>query len=144
MQDLLKTRDKLREGLDERVTDEFERYETMGNERINKEEDETILRDVCFIIEALGDTPRLLLLFSSLFLSGPNLLSRTKFVSWFVKGQLFDYKQAFRMDQSASQLDSIERRYAWLKREFIYLDETYLYLLHLSSPSFLVILNSSL
>jgi hypothetical protein len=45
-----------------------------------------------------------------------------------VKEQLYDYKQAYKLDLSASQLDSIDRRYAWLKREFLYLEEGYLFL----------------
>jgi Vps53-like, N-terminal len=66
------------------------------------------------------------------------IVIRTKFIAWLVKEQLFDYKQSFRLDTSAAQLDSVERRYVWLKRELQYLDESYLFSFLLLQSSFLL------
>lgn len=52
-------------------------------------------------------------------------MCRVKFVNWFVKEQLYDYKQSFRVDHTYSQLSHVDRRYAWLQHEFSYLHQTY-------------------
>eukprot|EP00026_Physarum_polycephalum_P000791 Phypoly_transcript_00792.p1 GENE.Phypoly_transcript_00792~~Phypoly_transcript_00792.p1 ORF type:complete len:859 (-),score=180.78 Phypoly_transcript_00792:53-2629(-) len=66
-----------------------------------------LLSDVCFVIDALGE------------------VTKNGFLTWYIESQLRDYKQAFPKGSDVSKLDSIERRYAWLKREFRYFDDTY-------------------
>jgi vacuolar protein sorting-associated protein 53 len=56
------------------------------------------LLEACLVMDALGDT------------------ARSRLMTWYVNTQLREYRQVFRGNDEAGNLDNIGRRYAWFKR----------------------------
>jgi hypothetical protein len=60
----MKSMDRLRHELDERVVEEFERFDRLQienygeQERVKEKEEGAILHDVCFVVDAFGDSVR--------------------------------------------------------------------------------------
>ncbi|EAQ93512.1 hypothetical protein CHGG_01747 [Chaetomium globosum CBS 148.51] len=57
-----------------------------------------ILVEACLVMDALGDH------------------AKTRLVTWYVNTELREYRQVFRGNDEAGNLDNIGRRYAWFKR----------------------------
>ncbi|KAH7320157.1 Vps53-like protein [Stachybotrys elegans] len=57
-----------------------------------------MLVEACLVMDALGDT------------------AKSRLMSWYVNTQLREYRQVFRGNDEAGNLDNIGRRYAWFKR----------------------------
>lgn len=57
-----------------------------------------ILVEACLVADALGDT------------------AKSRLITWYVNTELREYRQVFRGNDEAGNLDNIGRRYAWFKR----------------------------
>ncbi|KAK3300157.1 Vps53-like protein [Chaetomium fimeti] len=57
-----------------------------------------VLVEACLVMDALGDH------------------AKTRLVTWYVNTELREYRQVFRGNDEAGNLDNIGRRYAWFKR----------------------------
>jgi hypothetical protein len=57
-----------------------------------------VLMEACLVIDALGDA------------------AKSRLMTWYVNTELREYRQVFRGNDEAGNLDNIGRRYAWFKR----------------------------
>ncbi|KAK5992796.1 Thioredoxin reductase [Cladobotryum mycophilum] len=57
-----------------------------------------MLVEACLVMDALGDA------------------AKSRLISWYVNTELREYRQVFRGNDEAGNLDNIDRRYAWFKR----------------------------
>ncbi|KAI1363891.1 Vps53-like protein [Xylaria arbuscula] len=78
----------------EQVCEDFEMAFAKGEVMARK----ATLVEACGVMDALGDT------------------ARARLVTWYVNTELREYRQVFRGNDEAGNLDNIGRRYAWFKR----------------------------
>ncbi|KAL7620189.1 Vacuolar protein sorting-associated protein 53 [Parahypoxylon ruwenzoriense] len=85
---------ELQRELLEQVCEDFEIAFAKGEATSRK----AILVEACAVMDALGET------------------ARARLVTWYMNTELREYRQVFRGNDEAGNLDNIGRRYAWFKR----------------------------
>lgn len=85
---------ELQRELLEQVCEDFEMAFAKGEVGARK----AVLVEACGVMDALGDS------------------ARSRLVTWYVNTELREYRQVFRGNDEAGNLDNIGRRYAWFKR----------------------------
>ena len=85
---------ELQRELLEQVCEDFEIAFAKGEVGTKK----AVLGEACLVMDALGDT------------------ARARLVTWYVNTQLREYRQVFRGNDEAGNLDNIARRYSWFRR----------------------------
>ncbi|KIH90229.1 hypothetical protein SPBR_00174 [Sporothrix brasiliensis 5110] len=84
----------LQRDLLEQVCEDFEMAFTKGEVSARR----GMLVEACLVMDALGDQ------------------ARARLVTWYVNTELREYRQVFRGNDEAGNLDNIGRRYAWFRR----------------------------
>jgi hypothetical protein len=85
---------ELQRELLEQVCEDFEMAFTKGEVALRR----GMLVEACLVMDALGDS------------------AKSRLMTWYVNTQLREYRQVFRGNDEAGNLDNIGRRYAWFKR----------------------------
>ncbi|KAL9480041.1 hypothetical protein ACSS6W_004827 [Trichoderma asperelloides] len=85
---------ELQRELLEQVCEDFEMAFTKGEVSAKK----NTLVEACLVMDALGES------------------AKARLVSWYINTELREYRQVFRGNDEAGNLDNIGRRYAWFKR----------------------------
>lgn len=85
---------ELQRELLEQVCEDFEMAFTKGEVSAKK----GTLVEACLVMDALGDS------------------AKARLVGWYINTELREYRQVFRGNDEAGNLDNIGRRYAWFKR----------------------------
>lgn len=85
---------ELQRTLLEQVCEDFEM--AFAKDEVNAKRG--VLMEGCLVIDSLGDT------------------ARSRLMTWYVNTELREYRQVFRGNDEAGNLDNIGRRYAWFKR----------------------------
>ncbi|RFU75327.1 garp complex subunit vps53 [Trichoderma arundinaceum] len=85
---------ELQRELLEQVCEDFEMAFTKGEVNAKK----GTLVEACLVMDALGES------------------AKSRLVSWYINTELREYRQVFRGNDEAGNLDNIGRRYAWFKR----------------------------
>jgi len=78
----------------EQVCEDFEMAFAKGEVAARRQ----VLVEACLVMDALGET------------------AKSRLVTWYVNTELREYRQVFRGNDEAGNLDNIGRRYAWFKR----------------------------
>lgn len=85
---------ELQRELLEQVCEDFEMSFAKGEVGAKR----NVLVEACLVMDALGDA------------------AKSRIVTWYVNTELREYRQVFRGNDEAGNLDNIGRRYAWFKR----------------------------
>lgn len=85
---------ELQRELLEQVCEDFELAFAKGEVAVRK----GVLMEGCLVIDSLGDA------------------AKSRLLTWYVNTELREYRQVFRGNDEAGNLDNIGRRYAWFKR----------------------------
>lgn len=85
---------ELQRELQEQVCEDFEMAFAKGEVGVRR----GMLMEACLVTDALGDA------------------AKTRLLSWYLNTELREYRQVFRGNDEAGNLDNIGRRYAWFKR----------------------------
>lgn len=85
---------ELQRELLEQVCEDFEMAFTKGEVAARK----SMLIEACYVMDALGES------------------AKSRLMTWYVNTELREYRQVFRGNDEAGNLDNIGRRYAWFKR----------------------------
>lgn len=85
---------ELQRELLEQVCEDFELAFTKGEVTTRR----GMLMEACLVIDSLGDS------------------AKSRLMTWYVNTELREYRQVFRGNDEAGNLDNIGRRYAWFKR----------------------------